>query len=87
VGVSVEVERESLARFLARRLREIRTAKGLSQRELEKLGINPKYYQRIEAGSVNLTLRSLEKVAFALGIGVLEIFQVSGEKGKKKRRS
>jgi transcriptional regulator with XRE-family HTH domain len=78
------VEKETLARFLARRLREIRSAKGLSQRELEGLGINHKYYQRIEAGSVNLTLRSLEKLAAALGVGVLEIFQVSGEKGKRK---
>jgi transcriptional regulator with XRE-family HTH domain len=80
----LEVEKESLARFIARRLRQIRTAKGLSQRELEELGINHKYYQRIEAGSVNLTLRSLEKVASALGIGVLEIFQVSREKGKRR---
>lgn len=80
------MEKETLARFLARRLREIRMAKGLSRRELEELGINHKYYQRIEAGSVNLTLRSLEKLASALGIGVLELFQVSGEKEKRKRK-
>jgi transcriptional regulator with XRE-family HTH domain len=61
-------------------------AKGLSRRELEELGMNHKYYQRIEAGSVNLTLRSLEKLASALGIGVLELFQVSGEKEKRKRK-
>jgi transcriptional regulator with XRE-family HTH domain len=87
VGARLEVEKQSLARFLARRLREIRTAKGLSQRELEELGINHKYYQRIEAGSVNLTLRSLEKLASALGVRVLEIFHVSGEKEKRKRRT
>ena len=80
------MEKETLARFLARRLREIRMAKGLSRRELEELGMNHKYYQRIEAGSVNLTLRSLEKLASALGIGVLELFQVSGEKEKRKRK-
>ena len=60
-------------------------AKGLSQRELEKLGINHKYYQRIESGNVNLTLRSIEKLAFALGVEVLEIFQVAGGKGKRTR--
>ena len=84
VGVSIEVANESLARFLGRRLREIRIAKGLSQRELETLGINPKYYQRIEAGRVNLTLKSLEKLAAALGVGVLEFFQVSEGSGKKR---
>jgi transcriptional regulator with XRE-family HTH domain len=87
VGGRVEVKNESLSRFLARRLREIRAAKGLSQREMKELGINHKYYQRIEAGNVNLTLRSLEKLAAALGVGVLEILHVSGEKRKRKRRS
>lgn len=77
---------ESLARFLARRLREIRMAKGLSQRELEELGINHKYYQRIETGKVNLTLKSLERVASVLDIGVLEIFRVSGQKKKSKKK-
>lgn len=81
------MEKVSLARFLARRLREIRTAKGLSQRELEELGINHKYYQRIEAGNVNLTLRSVEKLAAALGVRVLEIFQVSGEKVTRKKKT
>ena len=81
------MEKESLAHFLAIRLREIRKAKGLSQRELEERGINQKYYQRIEAGTVNLTLRSLEKLASALEIGVLEIFQISRAKGKKNRRT
>jgi transcriptional regulator with XRE-family HTH domain len=66
-------------------LREIRSAKGLSQKDLEEFGINQKYYQRIEAGKVNLTLRSLEKLASALGVKAMEVFQITGGKKRKFR--
>jgi transcriptional regulator with XRE-family HTH domain len=78
------VENESIAKLIARRLRQIRKAKGLSQQDLEHFGVNYKYYQRIEAGRVNLTLRSLNKLASALEVRVLELFQVSERKGRRK---
>jgi DNA-binding XRE family transcriptional regulator len=82
---SVEVESQNLAKLIARRLRQIRKARGLRQQDLEHFGVNCKYYQRIEAGKVNLTLRSLDKVASALGVKVLELFQ--SLKGKEEERA
>jgi transcriptional regulator with XRE-family HTH domain len=76
VGVENKMAAENLANLIGRRLREIRTAQGLKQQDMEGRGISYKYYQRIEAGKVNLTLRSLEKLTSALGIKVLDLFQV-----------
>jgi transcriptional regulator with XRE-family HTH domain len=68
-------EEGSLAKFLGRRLRDIRIAQGLRQHDLQQRGVSYKYYQRIEAGRVNLTLKSLEKLASALNIKTLDLFQ------------
>ena len=69
-------KQENLARFLAQRLRHVRLARGLTQKDLQDRGISYKYYQRIEAGRVNLTLRSVEKLAAALEIRkILDLFQ------------
>ncbi len=51
--------------------------------DLQHRGISYKYYQRIEEGKVNLTLRSIEKVAAALEVNVLDLFQIPGERKKK----
>jgi transcriptional regulator with XRE-family HTH domain len=74
---------ENLARILGRRLRQLRLEKGLRQMDLQHRGISYKYYQRIEEGKVNLTLRSIEKVAAALEVNVLDLFQIPGERKKK----
>lgn len=74
------MEKGNLARILGRRLREIRTSKGLRQQDLQDKGISYKYYQRIEEGRVNLTLRSLEKLASALEVTVLDLFQSPGQR-------
>ncbi len=68
------VKDANLAKFLGKRLREIRMARGLRQEDMQERGISPKYYQRIEAGNVNLTLRSLVKIASALRVSVLDLF-------------
>lgn len=83
-----------LARFLGRRLREIRLKKGLRQQDVQDRGISYKYYQRIEEGKVNPTLRSLEKLALALGVSVFDFFQsptrkkelLQKERNKKAKR-
>jgi transcriptional regulator with XRE-family HTH domain len=75
---------ESLAKRLGWRLRQLRLAQGLRQRDLETRGISYKYYQRIEAGRANLTLKSLERLAAALRVTVDELFQGPGH-GKAPR--
>jgi transcriptional regulator with XRE-family HTH domain len=64
-----------LPALLGRRIRELRVAKGLTQWEMAERGLSYKYYQRIEAGKVNLTLHSLEKLAAALEVEVGELFR------------
>ncbi|MBI4490483.1 MAG: helix-turn-helix transcriptional regulator [Deltaproteobacteria bacterium] len=83
------MEKVNLAQILGRRLREIRLEKGLRQQDLQDRGLSYKYYQRIEEGKVNLTLRSLEKLASALEVTVLDLLKVPEveEESLAKKRS
>lgn len=54
---------DDLARRVGRRVRALRKARGLGEAEIEARLFNFKYFQRIEAGQVNLTLRTLERLA------------------------
>lgn len=69
------MEPKSIQRVLADRIRKIRKAKGLRQEDMETRGINYKYYQRIEAGNVNLTIKTIEKIASALDTSIMDIFR------------
>jgi|SRR5690554_908558 len=60
---------------IADKIKVIRTNKGLSQKEVAlSVGIDQAQYSRIESGKVEPTLSSLEKIAEALGIRVVELF-------------
>jgi transcriptional regulator with XRE-family HTH domain len=80
------MEKGDLAQILGRRLQEIRLGKGLRQQDLQDRGISYKYYQRIEEGKVNLTLRSLEKLASALEVSVLDLFRSPGSEKELLRK-
>lgn len=54
----------------------LRKARGLRQEDMEKFGLSYKYYQRIEAGKVNVTLKTLEKIAKAFGVDPTGLFEV-----------
>lgn len=76
---------------VARRIAELRSSLGVTQEELaSRLGIALKNLQRIEAGQ-NLTLRSIERIARALGIEAIDLFARPVRRpvgrGRKKRRS
>ena len=65
-----------LQRAVGRRISELRTALDLTQRDLgERCEIDIKYMQDIEGGRQNLTLRTLLKVAEALGVEVQRLFE------------
>lgn len=61
--------------LLGRRLRALRSVRGLRQEAIEARGLNYKYLQRIEAGRCNLTLKTLQRVASALELKVEDLFQ------------
>jgi len=57
------------------RIKQIRTSKKLSQKELAlSIGIDQGQYSRMENGKVEPTLSSLEKIAEALSIKIAELF-------------
>jgi transcriptional regulator with XRE-family HTH domain len=60
---------------IAQRVRGLRKARGLSQTELaERCGISQSYVNKIERpGGCNMTLETLEAIAAALGVGVLDL--------------
>lgn len=64
-----------LMRLVGRRARELRIAKGLKQEDMCRFGFEYKYYQRIEYGEKNVTLRTLDKLARAFGVPVSELFR------------
>jgi len=49
---------------------------GLTQEDMMSYGFERRYYQRIESGTVNLSLKSLNKLAKAFGISFSELMQV-----------
>ncbi|MFB3924358.1 MAG: helix-turn-helix domain-containing protein [Terriglobia bacterium] len=60
---------------IGQRLRELREAKGLSQRDIEKrTGMLCGYISRIECGHAPPNLATLEKWAKALGLEVYQVF-------------
>lgn len=55
------------------RARQLRTEKGLRQEDMCQFGFEYKYYQRIEYGEKNLTLKTLNKLAKAFDIPFSEL--------------
>ena len=59
-----------------KRARAVRLKKKLSQGDVaKKLGVNRAYVSQIENGVQNLSLKSIEKFAKALGISVGELMK------------
>lgn len=58
-------------------LRKFRVTKGLSQERLAlEAGIDRSYVGRVERGSENVTISTLEALASALDVTVSELFQI-----------
>lgn len=58
-----------------KRLRELRTAKGLSQEKFSfECGLDRTYITSIEQGKRNISIANIEKIAKACNISVSEFF-------------
>jgi transcriptional regulator with XRE-family HTH domain len=75
---------DPLLQTVAARLRALRLARGLTQWAMEERGVSYKYYQRIEAGRANVTLRTLDRVARALGVSFEDLFRHPGGAGRRR---
>ena len=67
---------ERLLKLVGKRAKELRLKTGLTQEDMMSHGFERRYYQRIEAGEVNLSLKSLNKLAKVFGIPVWELIRV-----------
>lgn len=60
---------------IGRRVAELRTARDLTQEKFaEKADVSARYVQRVEAGTENLTVRTLVKIANALHVELPALF-------------
>ncbi len=75
VEVPSEYRADQLLRIIGGRLRALRFARGLTQWAMGERGLSYKYYQRLESGRANMTIRTLERVARALGVPFEELVQ------------
>ena len=68
----------SLQINVGKQIQKLRESKGISQQDLAaKCNFEKSNMSRLEAGRVNPTLSTLEKVANALGVTIAELFTFS----------
>ena len=65
---------ERFMRLVAKRIREFRANRGFTQEQMQNYGFNYRYYQLIESGEVNLTLKTVNRIANAFKISARDIF-------------
>ena len=79
---------DGLVERVSTRIGQVRRAQGITQEAMaERLGIATQNYQRIEAGSQNLTLVTLAKVASALGVEARDLLDPPTESRPTRGRS
>ena len=65
-----------LNKKIGQRLRELRQEKNMSQGDIaKKLGVHRSYISGIERGVRNPTVKNIEKIAEALGVGPYTLLQ------------
>ena len=75
-----------IAKILGQRIRNYRTAKGLSQEKLADLsGCHPTYIGQIERGEKNATIESIEKISTALNVSLSKLFEKLGTQEEGSR--
>jgi transcriptional regulator with XRE-family HTH domain len=70
------IDPDRLVQDVGRRLAELREARGLTQQEVaDELGVSMRHVQAVEAGTKNLTLRSIAVFANAVRARLPEVFE------------
>ena len=68
-----------IAKVVGQRIRNYRTAKGLSQEKLAEFsGCHSTYIGQVERGEKNATIESIEKISSALNIPLSRLFEKLG---------
>jgi transcriptional regulator with XRE-family HTH domain len=66
---------ERLMRLLAQRIRYLRQQAELTQEQMQDWGFNYRYYQEIESGTANLTVKTINRLARAFKVPPIEFFR------------
>ena len=68
--------RRKLRARLAHAARRLRAERGWTQEQVAgAASMNPRHYQKIEEGSVNVTINTLERLCAAFGVDVMKLFE------------
>ena len=68
---------------LGRRVAELRVARDVTQEGLaERLGCSPRKVQRLEAGEANLSIKGVAKLALALDVDAIELFETPSKQAQ-----
>jgi transcriptional regulator with XRE-family HTH domain len=83
---------DKLLEQIGRRIAELRENGGKTQAQVaEKVGMTVSNYQRIEHGLQNLSVKTMIRVAAAIGVLTAELFvpskKLAAKRGRPKRRS
>ena len=77
---------EQLQQTLATNLRRLRESRGLTQEQTaEAIGIAWRHLQKLEAGEVNVTIRTLARICDGLGVDVPTLFTSSAPTTRARR--
>jgi transcriptional regulator with XRE-family HTH domain len=75
----------SVLRDVGGRIREARVSANLTQEEAAgRAGVDYKRLQRIEAGKVNVTIRTLVRLATALEVSVWQLMRQDAERSRSR---
>jgi len=61
-------------RRVAGNIRRVRESKGLTQEDMMDLGLERRWYQRIESGKYSVSLPTLDRLSRAFKVDVSEFF-------------
>jgi transcriptional regulator with XRE-family HTH domain len=72
--VHKRIPMSQLIKDVGKRIRELRTGKSLTQEGLaDRTGLTPKFISEVECGKTNPSLRTLEKIAGVLKVGIPDL--------------
>jgi transcriptional regulator with XRE-family HTH domain len=72
--VHKRIPMSQVTKDVGKRIRELRTGKSLTQEVLaDRTGLTPKFISEVECGKTNPSLRTLEKIAGVLKVGIPDL--------------
>ena len=66
---------ERLMRLVGQRIKILRQRAELTQEQMQDFGFNYRYFQEIESGTANLTIKTLNRLAKAFKVAPIEFFR------------